>query len=779
MKRAPIPENEAARLAALRALDILDTPREERFDRLVRLACAMLDVPMAAVSLVDESRQWFKAEEGLGVCQTDRDISFCGHAIMQPDIFVVGDALQDPRFADNPLVEDGPRVRAYAGQPLRAPDGHRIGTLCVIDQRPRDFSTAEIEALEQIAAIVEREIQVEELVSLQRRMQVAESSAARLSRQIGEFFELSVDMLCIADTNGFFRRLNPAWTKNLGWSPDELMARPYLDFVHPEDHEKTLAEVEVLSASGRTVSFENRYRRSDGSWRTLLWNAAKSDDENLIYAIARDVTEQRRVETMKNEFVSTVSHELRTPLTSIRGALDLVAGGVAGSIPDEASEMLAVARSNCDRLALLINDILDMEKIESGRMDFRLEVHEITTLVKTAARETERFAEQHGVSLRVEAAGDRAHAMVDASRLHQVLGNLLSNAAKFGPEGSEITARVEPGSGEVRVSIEDRGVGIPDAQKSRIFEKFVQVDSSSTREKGGTGLGLSISRAIVERLGGRIGVEDRAGGGSCFWFSLPTVATAASLNGMPGSRRILVCDDDSGVASALGSLIESAGFSCDTVGSAAEARARLAMGGYAAMTLDLVLPDATGFDLLRELRSNAATIDLPVIVVSASVRDDRPHLEGSAIGVVDWIAKPLDESRLIDAIRRVGASSGPPRVLHVEDDLDVQLIVGRLLADVADVRTAETLGDARRMLATAEFDLVLLDLRLPDGNGRELLQQISGQENPVPVVVFSAHDVGEEFARDVAAVLLKSRTSNQALRDTILAHAARPACAEA
>jgi PAS domain S-box-containing protein len=365
----------------------------------------------------------------------------------------------------------------------------------------------------------------------------AEESAARAERvkaalqaEIGEraraeedrdrFFDLSVDMLCIAGFDGYFKQLNPAWEKTLGWTLDELMAAPYADLVHPDDRELTGREAQRLRLGATTVDFENRYRMRDGSWHWLSWHSTALPERGLIYAVARDVNERKKVEQMKSDFISVVSHELRTPLTSIRGSLGLLAGGVVGELPEKARELVHIAAKNSERLVRLINDILDVEKIESGQMSFRFVPQELMPLVEQALDSNRAYAEPFDVGLRVFEAAPGVRVRADADRVAQVLANLLSNAAKFSPRGGTVEVRVARHGDGVRVAVTDRGPGIQPAFQERVFEKFAQADVSSTRQKGGTGLGLTISRAIVERHGGRMGFVTGSEG-TTFWFDLP------------------------------------------------------------------------------------------------------------------------------------------------------------------------------------------------------------------------------------------------------------------
>jgi len=957
MQAPQIPDYEVPRLQALRVRGLLDTPAEERFDRLTRLARQVFGVQIALVSLIDAERQWFKSRQGLDVCETSRDISFCGHAILAADIFEVPDATQDPRFADNPLVAAEPHIRFYAGAPLTSSDGYRLGTLCIIDTQPRQLTAQDRRMLRDLADLVETEINFSEQGSQAerlRRMQALQEVITRAqshfiretdlrrafdglltdvlaltssdygflsevltrdgksylktyaitdiawNEETRQFYQTHVEegiefhnlntlfgaallkrepvianepgndprsgglppghpalkaflglpifqegrmvaMLGIAnrpqgydqalidflqpvllttgqmvealrqqrihresqrelarlsqvvsqttngviitDARGCVEWINDGFTRLSGYTLEELRGkkpgavlqgadsdpaviarmsqalergdsfnvdiinysrdgRPYwvsincnpmrdadgklqgfmavqsditpskldaerlnaskrrlkaviesmdigtwewnvqtgeviynerwaqimgrtlqeispvtsttwLKFIHPDDvpvsnalmlrhfagetpffdtrrrmrhrdghwvwvhergrvvswtedgkpllmygthaditeqHDAAMAllasearlralfelspvgialndyatgaflevnaalvqpsgytreeflaknhreitppgyteveavQLERLRLQGRYGPYEKEYLRKDGTRYPVVLSGLMLKEESgrqLVWSIIEDVSERKRVEQMKSDFLSTVSHELRTPLTSIAGALGLLAGGAFGSFPEGVQQMLDIAFKNSQHLSYLINDLLDMDKLLAGKMNFTLQSQPLMPLIETSMRGNQSFADQFSVKMEIVERDDAVLVNVDAERLHQVLTNLLSNAAKFSPNAGTVRVRVLKMDGWVRVAVEDDGQGVPEEFREQLFQKFSQADTSDTRRKRGTGLGLAIARELVERMHGRIGFESVVGKGATFYFDLP------------------------------------------------------------------------------------------------------------------------------------------------------------------------------------------------------------------------------------------------------------------
>ncbi len=618
----------------------------------------------------------------------------------------------------------------------------------------------------------------------------AEDTLREREELLHRIVETTADGIYVVDRDGKMTFANAALERILGATREEIARRAFNDQawkITTVDGKPFPDELQPYAQVMRTkkpvYNVEQVVTCPNGTEVIVSINAAPLTDASgeIVGEVGTlsDITERKAVERLKNEFVSTVSHELRTPLTSIVGSLGLIMGGAAGAVSLQARAMLDIAHKNSERLVLLINDILDIEKIESGKMVFHFKPLDLLTVVEQAVEANRGYAEKLGVSFKLVERVNDATVNADDNRLIQALNNLLSNAAKFTPRNATVDVTVTRRDNTFRVSVRDKGPGVSEEFRKRIFQRFAQADSSDTRQKGGTGLGLSISKVIVEKHGGHIGFESEIGKGATFYFELPEWREAAVVAlaepAEPPVRvsrsRILVCEDDRDIATLLTMMLEQAGFQVDIALNAAQAKELLAQSDYAAMTLDIALPDQDGLALFRELRAKEETRNLPVIFVSAQAQEGRTELNGDAVMVVDWIDKPIDQVRLMAAVRQALGHhpNRTPRILHVEDDPDVCQVVAGVLANLAEVQTAKSLEEARARLQEETYDLVLLDLTLSDGSGAELIPHLRRASPSVPVVIFSAHEVAEEMANQVAAALVKSRATNEQLLKTIQA----------
>lgn len=615
--------------------------------------------------------------------------------------------------------------------------------------------------------------------SINEMLAALEKAEGQLRLQ-GAALASTANGVLITDRDGTILWVNAAFTELTGYSFAEAVGRKPSILKSGKHDPAFYARLWETILAGGTWQGEFINRRKDGTLydEEQLITPVRDETGRITHfvGVKQDITDRKEVDRLKSEFVSTVSHELRTPLTSIRGSLGLLAGGVVGELPSQARALVDMAVNNTDRLVRLINDILDLEKIESGRMVFRMAPLDLMPLIEHSVAANQAYAAQFGVQVVLQERLPQAMVNGDPDRLLQVMSNLLSNAAKFSPAGSKVTLSVTRSGDHIRVAVADQGPGIPPEFRKRIFQRFAQADGSDSRQKGGTGLGLSISQAILLRHAGEIGFESEPGHGSTFFFLLPEWQPVALDAGQPADDarrpRILVCEDDRDVAALLAMMLRQAGFAVDSAFSAEDAERLLSERRYSAMTLDLVLPGKDGLSLLRELRARESTRDMPVVVVSATADVAHQQINGSVAEIVDWIAKPIDQKRFVAAVAQATRrhADGPCRILHVEDDDGVVGLVRTILGSTAQVVGAATLRDARKALAQETFDLVILDVGMPDGSGLDLLPiPCPAGRPPVPVLVFSAVELGPGEAEGVAAALVKSRVSNDELLAAITA----------
>jgi len=496
-------------------------------------------------------------------------------------------------------------------------------------------------------------------------------------------------------------------------------------------------------------------------------------------AVFRDITRETEIDRMKSEFISTVSHELRTPLTSIKGSLGLIMGGAAGPIPEDANDLLAIAANNSDRLIRLINDILDISKIESGKMKLKLSDFDLVDVVTEAMQGIDAFGQKHGVKVARDVREPAMMVSADRDRILQVLTNLLSNAIKFSPKGSTVTLQTtRDHRGMWRMSIIDTGPGIPKDQIGKLFQKFQQVDGTFSNQVGGTGLGLAICRALVHEHGGEIWVESEVDKGSTFAFTLPapevtashTVAEVLAATGtIDGTPRVLVVDDDRDVANLIRMYLEREGFECVVAIGGAVALEQARASKFDAVTLDLNMPGISGLEVAKQLKESPATKDVPIIFVSVSAAEETA---AAGFGFADWITKPIDPMRLVGAVKRHAAKrQGKPWILVVDDDPDIQKLMGIILSrEGFDIESASNGEEALRRVASRRPDLIVLDLVMPAMDGFAVVERL--RENRatrrIPILVLTVKDLSDDEREMLQTGATKFLTKSYANRDALL-----------
>jgi PAS domain S-box-containing protein len=596
---------------------------------------------------------------------------------------------------------------------------------------------------------------------------------ARIEGERDRFFTLSLDMLCIAGTDGYFKRLNPAFTTTLGWSVEELTSRPFLDFVHPDDREATLQEVDrQVERHESVLRFENRYMHKDGSWRVLSWRSVPQPG-GVLFATARDVTDARaaqaalqsakdaadRANRTKSDFLAKMSHELRTPLNSIIGFSEILESEGVGPLNDKQRRYVANVLLSGRNLLQLINDILDLSKVEAGRMQLMVEPFEMGEVLAQAREIVVPLAVKKHLTMDLALPGSLP-VQADPAKIKQVLFNLLSNAIKFTPDGGRITlaARAVPsagnGAGYVEVTVADTGIGIAPEHLERIFVEFEQVGVES-RTHQGTGLGLALTRKLIELHGGRVRVESELGKGSTFRFTLPVAPggvcnTAEELAAPPSSRPVsggpallvLVVDDDARSRDLISDYLEQSGCRAATAASGADAMRLARELKPDAITLDLNLPDGNGLRFLAKLKASPETREIPVIVVTVSERSEL----GFSLGAENWLVKPVQKEVLIRALDAATGNSPSAKrsILIVDDDVTaVEYLSEMVRQRGCEVRHATTGREGVALALRHTPDAILLDLVMPEMNGFEVVRALrdSPQTRNTPILIVTAADV--------------------------------------
>ncbi|MGP9684406.1 GAF domain-containing protein [Halomonas sp. AOP25-F1-15] len=854
MQAPDTPHNETQRLAALHALHVLDTPKDQAFERMTQLARDLFDVPIALVSLVDKERQWFKSHQGLDACETSRELSFCAHAIYHETPLVIEDTLKDKRFFDNPLVNDAPHIRFYAGYPLRPLNGMAVGTLCLIDSQPRAFSERDLMLLGSLAA------QVEELLRQHKR----QVELTRIARSFEALFTKSATAKIRIDRSGHIAAINPFALNLLGYTENELIGQNIAVLTPPDisiHHDRFIAdylaggepkvigrgrEVEALHKDGRRIPVHlainaihndqgrvveflgvltdlteiydanRRIRKEENLLKILhqgitdyqalmsgerLWtflmealreltdsdyaligevmptdttNALKihamtdlswseeskhlmeklrSGDMTLtnpnsllgrvfasgevimtndvyrhtkrggfpaghprinnylgvpivsgdqligMFAIAnskqplnqalldwlqpftdtcallinlyRQMAEREQVTSdlasardlaekanqAKSEFLSSMSHELRTPLNAIIGFSQLLGKARRDPLSDKQQRQVGQIEKSGQHLLSLINEVLDLARIEAGHVQFSIEPILMQNVLDDVCSTLEATIEAAGITLTSMPFSEPWYVAADYTRTKQVLLNLLSNAIKYNHQHGTIRIAAEPLDDELRISIIDSGTGIAIERQHELFEPFNRLDAEHGSIEG-TGIGLAITRELVERMQGRIGMTSHSDVGSTFWFTLPITERDASEEqpsafqnaGANASHQhqfqLLYIEDNPANQRLMDDIIEE--FSHIRLQTVVSAELGLEIMRHAPpdlVLMDIHLPGMNGFQALDIMQKDPQLKHIKVIALSANAME-RDRSYGLAAGFNDYLTKPIDIEKL-------------------------------------------------------------------------------------------------------------------------------------
>jgi signal transduction histidine kinase/DNA-binding response OmpR family regulator len=655
-----------------------------------------------------------------------------GWVIANREAVLVPDVSEDERWE---AIDDQAGIRSLIAAPLAlGKDIH--GVLMVSDETPKAFDQDQQRL---VVASAQQIAQAMNNAKLYSREQKERSQTQAVLQSIA-------DGVIVNNTKDRVIVFNAAAEEILDTIREAVLGEDVwrlFDVFDENGRSDALAALEAISSSplasvGQAIETTLEIQNKVVSAHMTPVVSESGEALGVVTAL-RDITREVEADRAKSEFVSTVSHELRTPLTSIKGYTDLLHGGAVGAINDHQKRFLGIIKSNADRLTALINDLLDISRIESGRVKIKREPQKLIEIVHEVAESLREQIESKGLRLELRIPDDIPDIMGDRVRLNQIVTNMLSNAYKYTDEGW-VRLSLSSLEGAIRLDVADSGIGMSTEVQGKIFEKFYRADTPVMEGRGGTGLGLAITKELVELHGGRLWVKSEVGLGSTFTVILPAAAQdlpASVLAELPaGAKKILVVDDERDILALLRHQLGTQGYQVLTAATGGNAITKAIEEQPDLITLDILLPDRHGFDVLRELKARPETSHIPVIVLSV-VQDET---NGYRLGAVDYIVKPLDEQRLLSSVSKILNRRGT--VLIAEDTPDTAELLTELLTKngyqaLHAGNGYETLAMARR----DQPDLILLDLRMPGMNGYEALTRLKKdpQTRKIPILVMSAH----------------------------------------
>ncbi len=665
MQRPPALENEAQRLARLRELGVLDTEAEAVLDSFTELASAITGMPIALISLVDEDRQWFKSAVGFPQGgQTPRELSFCGHAIAaDEEVFEVEDASRDPRFADNPFVEGMPHVAHYAGAPLVMPGGERIGTICVVDDRPGRLDERTRHLLSQLARSIVRVLLLRESErNLGARLK-AESALRESEAKFRTMTEAMPQMVWSSRADGHHDFFNHNWYAFTGTVPGECDGDLWEGLVHPDDLPELLAHWRHCLATGEPYESACRLRHHDGEYRWVLGRACpvRDDGGHVIrwMGTCTDIHEQKRIQEelqesnqRKDEFLAMLAHELRNPLAPVSTAVQLLR--LSADDPERVRRTSELIGRQVLHMSELVDDLLDVSRVTRGLVRIEHDTVNLQQVVNDALEQVRPQVEARAHAVHLQLPGVPVHVSGDRVRLVQVLANLLGNAAKYTPEGGRIEVELRAQAGQAQVSVKDNGSGIDPGLLPHVFDLFTQAKRTPDRAQGGLGVGLALVRSLVELHGGTVRAESAGKGqGSTFTVSLPLVEALqpapAPVPPPPvaghAGLKVMVVDDNADAAELLGLWLETQGYRVTVKTDARDALATARVDPADVYVLDIGLPEMDGNELARRLRADPRTRKATLIALTG-YGQAQDILRSRESGFDHHFVKPADPTRL-------------------------------------------------------------------------------------------------------------------------------------
>ena len=609
-------------------------------------------------------------------------------------------------------------------------------------------------------------------VTKQKEAERALASQEALYRTL---IEAAPQIIWVADADGQVALLNKAWHEFSGRTDEESLGTRWAEALHPEDLPDVLAKWERAYNHGETYSGECRFQAKDGSYETFIFigTPVRDDSGKIINWVGINTNIADRVQAeialqeakdaaeyanrAKSEFLATMSHELRTPLNAIIGFSEILRDEILGAINDEQKELILDVHTSGNHLLSMINDILDLSKIEAGKMDLQLETFSVKEAVTEVNTIVNALANRKQIQLSLELNQD-VWIEADKIKFKQILYNLLSNAVKFTDERGKVTTKFEVSDSALLGSVTDTGVGISAQDRAKLFQPFTQLDASSTRAHSGTGLGLALTNRLIQLHGGKIWVDSAVDQGSTFSFTfplhqqeqqvevaVPDASTSGTVDVSGNNRTILVAEDNEQAAQLLGIYLTEAGYQVEYATDGEEAIAKAAEIHPFAITLDILLPKKDGWQVLREMKTKPNLQLIPVIIVS--VTEERQLAFG--LGAVDHLVKPIDKETLLTSLQslKLPSRDGAPRILVVDDDPQtVRLLSTVLTNDGYEVLKVYGGSEAIETAISQSPDLIILDMMMPQVDGFQVVRHLTGDPRTcdIPIIICTALDLTDE-----------------------------------
>jgi PAS domain S-box-containing protein len=674
-----------------------------------------------------------------------RGEGLAGWVVEHREAVIVPDIREDPHW-----VEPLNKVREYRSAlavPLLVGD-EVLGVLLLFHAEPGNFDEDHLLLVETAVIQVANAIKNAELYSLIRDQ--AERLGTMLKAQQVEaaksqaILEGVADGVIVADAQGKIILFNAAAERILELSREQALGRPTNEMLglYGSQARDWMETVNRWAEQSETYATEEylvaQLEIGDRIVSVHLAPALMGDEFLGTVSVFRDVTAEVEAERAKTEFVSTVSHELRTPMTSIKGYVDLLLLGAAGMMTESQQHFLSIVKNNTDRLTMLVGDLLDISRIESGRVALAPRAVRVENAVNQVIVAMETRAADKGLILRSDVPPELPEALADPDRVVQILTNLVANACYYTPTGGEVVLSASAQKDGMHISVRDTGIGIAKEDQEKVFDRFFRADDPVVQDAPGTGLGLFIVRSLVEMQGGRVWVDSELGEGSTFTFVLPiaeaTRTAKARGEHTRATTKVLVIEDDLDIARLIQLHLAGDGREVLIAQRGDEAIELAQRECPDLITLDILLPGVDGFTVLEELKSNPATQGIPVVVVS--VLPDRD--EYLRLGAVDYVTKPIDERRLLRTVRQVLVRRGT--VLVVDDDKDNLSLMRELLrTNGFGVRTTSRGRRALRVAREVRPSLILLDLKIRDLDGQVVLKRLKADPatRDIPVIVMT------------------------------------------